>query len=627
MSWIQALFDTYNQLEKKDGIFLHEKLLKVGYSTQNAHIEVVINKDGEFREANFIEKDHASTTIPVTEGSASRGAGIEPHALCDKLKYIAGDYERYCGENNDKFHEAYIDLLTDWCESAYSDRRITAVLNYLKKDSIISDIIECDMFSIDNTGYLTKKWEKAEGHKLSVGDQSDAFVRFRVTGSGMKSELWEDEALQDKYIAYYLSKEGNEAFCYVTGNQQRGCGNHPSKLRNTGDKAKLISSNDKTNFTFRGRFDKPEQAYSISYEASQKAHNALKWLIQKQGVRVGDKVFVLWGVEGEAVPDILADTLGIIERENSTINTQEKLAQAFKKAILGYRQQIRSESRLVLLGLDAATTGRLAIVFCREYYGQQGNELIDHIERWHKTCCWRIWYKTEADKYISGEGAPAPLSIARAVFGTDQNGLLKGNDKLFAQVVERLLFCICDDRKIPRDIVQAAVNKAKMPQNYSNNSLWLQVLSIACALYKRYLSDYEKEEVTMEVRETKDLDYNCGRLLAVADAIESWALRDKSDDKKSIRSTTAIRYFTKFSQRPCETWALINNKLVAYKEQLGAKGANLYKLLGEISGQIDIEEFRQASNLDGAFCLGFDSQRTLIINEAIDKKKKQDSSN
>ena len=55
----------------------------------------------------------------------------------------------------------------------------------------------------------------------------------------------------------------------------------------------MISSNDKTNFTYRGRFHDVGEAYTISYEASQKIHNALKWLIERQGVKVGDKEFVL----------------------------------------------------------------------------------------------------------------------------------------------------------------------------------------------------------------------------------------------------------------------------------------------------------------------------------------------
>ena len=80
----------------------------------------------------------------------------------------------------------------------------------------------------------------------------------------------------------------------------------------------MISSNDKTNFTYRGRFHDVGEAYTISYEASQKVHNALKWLIERQGVKVGDKEFVLWGVKSENVPSILESTEGVASTPNNT---------------------------------------------------------------------------------------------------------------------------------------------------------------------------------------------------------------------------------------------------------------------------------------------------------------------
>ena len=96
---------------------------------------------------------------------------------------------------------------------------------------------------------MTKKWENAS-EKLTVGDQKDAFIRFQIDGVN----LWEDTKLQENYIHYYLSNGGEIGFCQVTGREERLCVNHPSKIRNSGDKAKMISSNDKTNFTYRGRF-------------------------------------------------------------------------------------------------------------------------------------------------------------------------------------------------------------------------------------------------------------------------------------------------------------------------------------------------------------------------------------
>ena len=121
--------------------------------------------------------------------------------------------------------------------------------------------------------------------------------------------------------------------------------------------------------------------------------------------------------------------------------------------------------------------------------------------------------------------------------------------------------------------------------------------------------------------------YDCGQLLAVADAIERWALKTKAEDSKNIRATTAMRYYTRFSQKPCDTWIQICKKLVPYQMQLGEKGNYLYELKGDISGQLVEEGFATAKNLNGMFCLGFDSMRTELIHRSIAKsqEKKNDT--
>ncbi len=625
MPLMQILADTYDNLAKNG----EENLLKFAQSTQNAHLEIQLNKEGKFKGAHIVDKEVAETKIPVTEDSASRSSGNTPHPLFDKLKYMAGDYTKYCGEDNSEYHMAYMEGLRKWCESEYSVPQVQILYQYLQKGSLIADIVNDKKFSLDNSGRLTKKWEKAKDKKLSAGDQKEAFLRFRIPGR--QSDFWNDDHVQEKFIQYYLSSKGKEGFCNVSGEVTRISTKHPSKIRNSGDKAKLISSNDKTNFTYRGRVDKPELVYSIGYAASQKAHNALRFLVEHQGVQIGERCYVLWGVRQEKTPPLTEDTAGVAHSNCKEGDHGTRIAEAFRDAIQGYRKEIREDSKLALVGLDAATTGRLAIVFYREYNGKYDcNELIDCIETWHRTCAWQISYLNKEEKRIFYEGAPAPKEIAKVVYGTEQKGVLSCDNKILSNAVERLLPCISEGKKIPRDMVQAAVNKAKYPQNYSSAGVWQQVLSVACALYRKYLWDYKKEEWTMEIRETDDLDYNCGRLLAVADAIESWALRENKDskeEKKNIRTTTAMRYYTRFCQKPCIVWGEINSKLIIYKNQLGGKAKDLYDLLGEISEKIDMAEFRKKRNLDGMFCIGFDTQRRKLIQDAITKKMEREMGN
>ena len=93
---------------------------------------------------------------------------------------------------------------------------------------------------------------------------------------------------------------------------------HSKKIRNEGDGAKLISSNDEANFTFRGRFVTKEQAFSIGNETSQKMHNALKWIIRRQGKSFDSLTMVTWESDMKSMPPWDADTETITSAAEGT---------------------------------------------------------------------------------------------------------------------------------------------------------------------------------------------------------------------------------------------------------------------------------------------------------------------
>lgn len=67
-------------------------------------------------------------------------------------------------------------------------------------------------------------------------------------------------------------------------------------------------------------------------------------------------------------------------------------------------------------------------------------------------------------------------------------------------------------------------------------------------------------------RERESRDYLYGRLLAVAEQIESYALY-KANEK---RITGAERLMLRFSRHPCSTWKNIEEGLRPYKDRLRA---------------------------------------------------------
>jgi CRISPR-associated protein Csd1 len=338
MSWIQKLYETYNNCEAAIGCSNENNkrpLLPICHITQQANIEIVIDGEGNFLKANLVTDAYDATTIiPCTEGSASR-SGRKPvcHPLCDNLQYVAGDFEKYGGVVTSGFQQSepyidYIKILTAWCESEHKHPKAQAVLNYVNKKSLIKDLVAHKILFVDNDEKLlkkrqTKKDKKAPPDIFDLTKQDKAFIRWIVESGDLESKTWKDETLWGKWRQFYRSTKVKEPLCYVKGEDEILATQHPKYLRAKGDGAKLISSNDKSGFTYRGRFtDKAgKQVSGLSLDVSQKAHNALIWIVDRQGQVFwegarGKKepglTVVAWAISGKPVPRPTDDPLHII---------------------------------------------------------------------------------------------------------------------------------------------------------------------------------------------------------------------------------------------------------------------------------------------------------------------------
>ena len=97
-----------------------------------------------------------------------------------------------------------------------------------------------------------KKVRISQRYSRILNSQEDAFVRWKVEIPGQpETKVWKDKTLWSKWIQYYSNTKQQKSLCYVTGKNGFVADQHPAKIRNDGDKAKLISSNDWDGFTFR----------------------------------------------------------------------------------------------------------------------------------------------------------------------------------------------------------------------------------------------------------------------------------------------------------------------------------------------------------------------------------------
>ncbi len=647
MSWMQKLYQTYESILEQGVTDDTEPLTLVGHTIQNAHIVIVIDGQGNFQTARVMPPKTA-ILLPATESSENRTSGEAPHPLADKIQYVAKDYADYGGEKKAYF-EGYLKQLKAWCESPFTHPKVQAVLKYVTKGQVVANLVEEGIFQLDSDNKVLNKWE-AEGNAPSIFsvlpktkgeiEFGSALVCWQVEIAGdLHSQTWMDKTIQQSWTDYAASEKTEKGFCLVQGEETVISTMHPAKLRHTGDKAKLISSNDTAGYTFRGRFATAEEAASVSADVSAKAHSALRWLISRQGIRNGDQVTVAWAISGKPVPSPMKDISSEIDWDNLDISAVENpdeiaaqrlpensetspdwsvnigraAAQIIKKKLHGYQAELKAHEQISLIMLDSATPGRMALTYYQEFLPA---DYFANLDAWIDDFSWYQRYSIEVPNGKKNDKRtqwrflpPSPYSIADAVYGKSLSDTLK------KQLYARLLPVIAGGTSvpIPEDLVRQSFQAACNP-NGCENWEWQRNIGVACALYKGWrarhhdLSQRRTYPMSLDTQ-NRSRDYLYGRLLAVAENTESYALYLAGEK----RATTAERYMQRFAEHPFATWRNIELALKPYQERLRNNGKDTgAQAIGEIMELFATDDFTRDDKLSGEFLLGYHCQKIEI---------------
>ena len=623
MSWIQKLYRTYNEIEKNTNLsdLEKEKLAPLWHSPQTAHIQITLDGDGKFLGAKVLT-DKPIIMLPVTESSEGRTSGLAPHALADSLQYIAKDlgltYQKEViteseGKNGKKkktktkqedlIFNLYADQLDKWC-TAIDNKKVLAIQKYIHKGTVLTDLIERKVIPVDDNGELLTNWsekenkdkQKPELFNVLTKEQGKFEIRkalvvwsVQIPGD-VVSETWKDKEVQQSWGNYYQQTLKSQ-FCTVTGDEQKIRESHPAKLLYSGDKAKLISSNDKEGFTYLGRFEEANQATTISAEVSHKAHAALRWLIDRQTTaRNNEQVTVAWAISDKPVPSPMKDISSEIDWDNLDISAVENpdefssqtsseqlspdwsvnigraAAQIIKKKLHGYQAELKDHEQISLIMLDSATPGRMALTYYQEFLTA---DYFANLDAWIDDFSWYQRYSIEVQNGKKNDKRtqwrfvpPSPYSIAEAVYGKSLSDTLK------KQLYARLLPVIAGGTSvpIPEDLVRQSFQAACNP-NGCENWEWQRNIGVACALYKgwraRKYPSQRRYSMSLDT-ENRSRDYIFGRLLAVAEHLERTALRIANE----TRATNAENYMQRFVMRPFHTWEQLETNLKPYKDRL-----------------------------------------------------------
>jgi CRISPR-associated protein Csd1 len=632
MSWIEQLSRTYDACFGQPQ-FAQRPLAPISTVPQTTQLHVQLHPDGSFFHASIEEK--VDTTLFVSEDSATR-SGTHPAAnpLTEQLEYCAKGIDLFGGKEEKQ--KRYLAQLKAWASSPFSDPQVNAVFQYAENGTLLEDLLREKVLSA--TGNVLEKVALGKGKQ----DPLKIWVRWSVIGAN-QAETWSDAELAEKWRKFEASQSKDSRFCMASGVVTRTTQKHPARIRFTSDRSKLISANDADGFTFRGRFDESQEALTIGYETSQKAHNALRWLIERQGTRIGERVVVAWTVANALPQPLLVDSWELFQPQEESVlppgvgrieapagsqyagDAGQLFALCLRKAILGYRQEVGSTSDAVIMVLDSATKGRMAIPYYRELPGW---DLLDRVERWHSLFAW-MQTTDGGERFI---GAPAPQRIADSVFGRldRERNTVQTDDKLRAATIERLLPCIVDGQPVPKDLARSAFHKTvasareRRGKDKSKRAYWEfdRNLGVACSLHK---ATHPKENYAMSLEQERTTrDYLYGRLLAVAEEIEGRALWISGQQ----RETSAARLMQRFADHPCGTWRTLELQLRPYIAQLRVSRpgqiAAWLKLIdaiigsfGQTDGQSD---FLLNRPLSGEFLLGYHCQREALRQPATKNK-------
>ena len=583
MGLLQRAIETYDASAALAGVYRegHEPLAPISHITANAHIEIRLNEQGKFRGARLLTKKEGRTVIPVTEDSGGRTNKLAAHPLCDQIKYVAPD--------NEEAHELYLRELCAWEESAYSHPILSAVRAYVESETIIADLINCGVIK-----------EKARHEDKTI----KLLIRWRVDGCEPEEpDCWKNKKLFSLFQDYYDSMicDRDHALCMVSGKNDLAVLQHPSGIIANPFKAKLISFNE-DGFTYRGRFIEDWQAATVGYIASQKAHNALRWLAADQGVREGasTRTFLCWNPEGKAVPQPMRR---VPRAEAEPVRKPSEYKKQLQGTLLSFRKdhQLKDTDRAVLVSLDAATTGRLAVT----YYNEIGlGTFLRRMEDWDGHCCWY------AGKL--GIQAMSLLDIVDCAFGVERKNFLETDEGIRGQHLQRLLHCKMNGGIFPLDILRALTQRASSPLGYEKVN-WRRILRTACAALQKYRYDTKQGGNEMAwALDKKNRSFQYGRLLAAMDRLEE----DYYSKTQEGRQTNAIKYMSEFKRRPFAVFERVNQHLqLAYLGRVEPWQAARYKrLVGEIIGILrEFPEEELNRPLEDIYLMGYELQRNAFF--------------
>ena len=327
----------------------------------------------------------------------------------------------------------------------------------------------------------------------------------------------------------------------------------------------------------------------------------MKWLLTKQGFKIGDRYYLAWEVNGENTADLSIVSqnplLALAQKkfaETTEIDTNTNIAENFRKVLIdgANKDDYSLQGSVHLIELESPVNGRFGVVY---YQAMSLQQYINKFASWYG--------KITIDDRQSFFNLK---QVCYDIYGD------RVDDKRMAATVSQLSHMILGSQIVPWSLLSAIYNRAIRPASFNDDKSWRRVMRTASKLFKAY---YDEGEIKTMLNDSyHDRSYSFGRLLAIADVIEEGILQGSENNEGRV--TNAKRYMSSFAQRPLDTWKIIYTNLQPYlrKSKYSFKAS---KLIDEIFASLDAEDKHLNDPLNGKFLIGYSQQR----NDWYQKKK------
>ena len=601
---------------------LHHMLLKP--SKQTPVVKVELNLQGDVIQVSSETECHF---IPSTLKSASRTNSGIAHPLVDKVCYMVdvkfkSALEAWVASTNNEYLEAVLRSLPGLVH--LSSKKDGSELSF--------DLLKLSKKKLKNAGY------SQDDLKLTVGGldvTSDTFVTWEIDGLNLADEL------QQNWVDYYseqIKVTNPEGLCFISGEHTNLIqdGEFPKMLPTH---AKMVSCDDNTGLTYRGRFYTATQSWGTGIVPALKVNASISFLLNNFALYANSTRTVVWCDSQVLISELnkahnvfnpdknvgKASTAHDMKVRGSFENLQ-KFYERGLRLLQGYRVATHNPSASVyILSSTQTEKGSVSNTLFEQLSMSQ---YLENLQAWQRDAGW--FYHNKNVDYV---GAPTTNRLL-AFFAPDPTSTtykVNKNNPLLDRIQNSAVNAILLGQPIPSYWVKEAVARVSRVfftplSDRGRKDRIEETFFMVCALTRAYFNRHPNPSIRKELPVGLDLtstdySYLMGRYCALASFLEGRVLFKTNTNKgKPTRATFVEQQFVWCSsQSPKQVMGSVAKRLNPYLLKFPYLRSQWSKKSSEITDTLTLEDVsRKVDN--SIFMLGFSAQ-TKSLWEDLSKRK------